>query len=38
MTREEALELAYNNRDTQVAIDRLLDNGYYVCYKNYYLY
>lgn len=32
MTREEALELAYNNRDTQVATDRLLDNG---CYKNY---
>ena len=30
MTREEALELIYNNRDTQVTTDRLLDNGYYV--------
>lgn len=29
MTREEALELIYNNRDTQVTTDRLLDNGYY---------
>ena len=38
MTREEELELACINRDTQVVIDRLLDNGYYVCYKNYYLY
>ena len=30
MTREEALELIYNNRYTQVTTDRLLDNGYYV--------
>ena len=30
MTREEALELIYNNRDIQVTTDKLLDNGYYV--------
>lgn len=30
MTREEALELIYANRDIQVTTDKLLNNGYYV--------
>lgn len=30
MTREEALELIYTNRDIQVTTDKLLNNGYCV--------